>query len=86
MALMRSLALDLCRSSRRVEVTIYKRLCPRWFIQTVLSSDRVVLVNNEEHHFYISGVIRPEDIDGLGQIQSSQSQINQARSGCSVQR
>jgi flagellar L-ring protein precursor FlgH len=32
---------------------------------------RVVLVNNEEHHFYISGVIRPEDIDGSGQVQSS---------------
>jgi flagellar L-ring protein precursor FlgH len=32
---------------------------------------RVVLVNNEEHHFYISGVIRPEDIDGTGSIPSS---------------
>ena len=30
-----------------------------------------VLVNHEEHHFYISGVIRPEDIDGNGQVQSS---------------
>ena len=36
-----------------------------------IEGHRVVLVNNEEHHFYISGVIRPEDIDGLGQIQSS---------------
>lgn len=32
---------------------------------------RVVLVNNEEHHFYISGVIRPEDIDGNGIVSSS---------------
>jgi flagellar L-ring protein FlgH len=32
---------------------------------------RVVLVNNEEHHFYISGVIRPEDIDGTGVVPSS---------------
>ena len=32
---------------------------------------RVVLVNNEEHHFYISGVIRPEDIDGTGSVASS---------------
>lgn len=32
---------------------------------------RVVLVNNEEHHFYISGVIRPEDIDGNGNVRSS---------------
>jgi flagellar L-ring protein precursor FlgH len=32
---------------------------------------RVVLVNNEEHHFYISGVIRPEDIDGTGMVPSS---------------
>jgi len=36
-----------------------------------IEGHRVVLVNDEEHHFYISGVIRPEDIDGLGQIQSS---------------
>ena len=32
---------------------------------------RVVMVNNEEHHFYISGVIRPEDIDGGGSVASS---------------
>ena len=36
-----------------------------------IEGHRVVLVNEEEHHFYISGVIRPEDIDGLGQVQSS---------------
>jgi flagellar L-ring protein precursor FlgH len=32
---------------------------------------RVVLINQEEHHFYISGVIRPEDIDGTGTVPSS---------------
>ncbi len=32
---------------------------------------RVVLVNEEEHHFYISGVIRKDDIDGLGQVSSA---------------
>jgi flagellar L-ring protein precursor FlgH len=36
-----------------------------------VEGDRVVLVNREEHHFYISGVIRPEDIDGSGQVRSS---------------
>ena len=36
-----------------------------------IEGHRVVLVNNEEHHFYISGVIRPEDIDGTGKVQSS---------------
>lgn len=33
---------------------------------------RVVLVNDEEHHFYISGVIRPIDIDEKNSIKSSQ--------------
>jgi len=32
---------------------------------------RVVLVNNEEQHFYISGVIRPIDIDQENSIKSS---------------
>jgi flagellar L-ring protein FlgH len=36
-----------------------------------IEGHRVVLVNKEEHHFYISGVIRPEDIDGSGQVRSS---------------
>ncbi len=36
-----------------------------------VEGDRVVLLNKEEHHFYISGVIRPEDIDGNGQVRSS---------------
>jgi len=32
---------------------------------------RVVLVNNEEQHFYISGVVRPIDIDGDNSVKSS---------------
>ncbi len=32
---------------------------------------RVVLVNAEEHHFYISGVVRPIDIDQQNSIKSS---------------
>ncbi len=32
---------------------------------------RVVLVNSEEHHFYISGVVRPSDIDGDNIVLSS---------------
>jgi flagellar L-ring protein precursor FlgH len=36
-----------------------------------IEGHRVVLLNQEENHFYISGVIRPEDIDGAGQVASS---------------
>lgn len=32
---------------------------------------RVVLVNNEEQHFYISGVVRPIDIDQQNSVKSS---------------
>jgi flagellar L-ring protein precursor FlgH len=32
---------------------------------------RVILVNNEEHHFYISGVVRPVDISGDNSVESS---------------
>jgi flagellar L-ring protein FlgH len=32
---------------------------------------RVVLVNNEENHFYISGVVRPIDIDRSNTVKSS---------------
>jgi flagellar L-ring protein FlgH len=32
---------------------------------------RVVLVNNEEQHFYISGVVRPIDIEGDNSVKSS---------------
>jgi len=36
-----------------------------------IEGHRVVLVNAEEHHFYISGVIRPVDIDQDNSVRSS---------------
>ncbi len=36
-----------------------------------IEGHRVILVNNEEHHFYISGVIRPVDIAGDNSVESS---------------
>ena len=36
-----------------------------------LEGHRVVLVNSEEHHFYVSGVVRPADIEGDNSISSS---------------
>jgi flagellar L-ring protein precursor FlgH len=39
--------------------------------QLLIEGDRVVLVNNEEHHFYISGVIRTYDIDQENSIRSA---------------
>lgn len=36
-----------------------------------IEGQRVILVNAEEHHFYISGVIRPVDIQGDNSIESS---------------
>lgn len=36
-----------------------------------IEGHRAVLVNEEEHHFYISGVVRPIDIDQQNSIKSS---------------
>jgi len=36
-----------------------------------IEGHRVVLVNSEEQHFYISGVVRPTDIDGENSVKSS---------------
>jgi flagellar L-ring protein precursor FlgH len=36
-----------------------------------IEGHRVVLVNNEEQHFYVSGVVRPIDIDGENSVKSS---------------
>jgi len=36
-----------------------------------IEGHRVVLVNREEHHFYISGVVRPVDIDQDNSVRSS---------------
>jgi len=32
---------------------------------------RVLLINQEEQHFYISGVVRPQDVDTANQVKSS---------------
>ena len=58
--------------SDRVEATVpamVRQVLPNGTL--FVEGHRVVLVNTEEHHFYISGVIRPEDIDGDGRIPSS---------------
>ncbi|MCC7074044.1 MAG: flagellar basal body L-ring protein FlgH [Deltaproteobacteria bacterium] len=36
-----------------------------------IEGHRVVLVNNEEHHLYVSGIVRPIDIDQSNSIPSS---------------
>jgi flagellar L-ring protein precursor FlgH len=36
-----------------------------------IEGHRVILVNAEEHHFYISGVVRPIDIDQENSVKSS---------------
>jgi flagellar L-ring protein FlgH len=36
-----------------------------------IEGHRVVLVNSEEQHFYVSGVVRPIDIDGDNSVKSS---------------
>ena len=36
-----------------------------------IEGQRVVLLNNEEHHFYISGIVRPIDIDSDNRIKSA---------------
>lgn len=36
-----------------------------------IEGHRVILMNQEEHHFYISGVVRPRDIDERNSVYSS---------------
>jgi flagellar L-ring protein precursor FlgH len=56
----------------RFEATVPAMVRKRFANGTMfVEGHRVVLVNQEEHHFYISGVIRPEDIDGTGTVPSS---------------
>ena len=56
----------------RFEATVPAMVRKRFTNGTMfVEGHRVVLVNQEEHHFYISGVIRPEDIDGTGTVPSS---------------
>jgi flagellar L-ring protein precursor FlgH len=37
----------------------------------LIEGHRVILVNNEEHHLYVSGIVRPVDIDQQNSIASS---------------
>jgi flagellar L-ring protein precursor FlgH len=56
----------------RFEATVPAMVRKRFANGTMfVEGHRVVLINQEEHHFYISGVIRPEDIDGTGTVPSS---------------
>ena len=58
--------------SERLEATvpvIVKKMLPNGNV--FVERHRVVLVNSEEHHFYISGVARPVDIDEQNAIPSS---------------
>ena len=58
--------------SERLEATVpvvVKKMLPNGNI--FVEGHRVVLVNNEEHHFYISGVARPQDIDEQNSISST---------------
>lgn len=51
-----------------VPVTV-KQLLPNGNL--FVEGHRVILVNNEEHHFYVSGVARPQDIDQANTISST---------------
>ena len=59
--------------SERLEATvpaIVREVLPNGNL--FIEGHRVVLMNEEEHHFYISGVIRPIDITGDNSVISSQ--------------
>ena len=58
--------------SERLEATVpalVRKMLPNGNL--FVEGHRVVLVNEEEHHFYISGVVRPQDIDETNTISSS---------------
>ena len=54
--------------SAKVQATV-KRVLPNGYL--FIEGHRVILVNREEHHFYISGVIRREDIADDNSVASS---------------
>ena len=56
------------RLKATVPVTV-KRVFPNGLL--FVEGHRVVMVNQEEHHFYVSGVARPQDIDEANYIVSS---------------
>jgi flagellar L-ring protein precursor FlgH len=49
---------------------VVKRVLPNGNL--FVEGHRVILVNEEEHHFYVSGVVRPIDIDQGNSVRSSQ--------------
>lgn len=50
---------------------IVKKVSPRGNL-LFIEGYRTLLVNNEEHHFYISGVVRKNDINNLNRISSTE--------------
>jgi len=48
---------------------VVKRLLPGGNL--FVEANKMVLVNNEQHHFYISGVVRPTDIEPDNSVRSS---------------
>jgi len=54
---------------RAIVPAMIKNVLPNGLL--FVEGHRVILLNDEEHHFYISGVIRPNDIDTANQISST---------------
>jgi flagellar L-ring protein precursor FlgH len=62
------------RTSRadKLEATVPARIVRRLASGDLyIEGHRVVLVNDEEHHLYVSGVVRPSDIDASNVVLSS---------------
>jgi flagellar L-ring protein precursor FlgH len=62
------------RTSRndRLQTTlaaVVKKVLPRGNL--FVEANKMILVNNEQHHFYLSGVVRPTDIDPDNSVRSS---------------
>ena len=48
---------------------VVKRILPRGSI--FVEANKMILVNNEQHHFYISGVVRRADIEPDNSVRSA---------------
>lgn len=48
---------------------VVKRVLARGLL--FVEANKMILVNNEQHHFYVSGVVRPTDIDPDNSVRSS---------------
>jgi flagellar L-ring protein precursor FlgH len=59
------------RSERLVAVVpaVVRRVLPNGNL--IIEGERAVLVNDEEHHLYVSGIVRPIDIDQDNAVQSA---------------